>query len=455
MRPVILTLMSLALTAAPAAAGEAKTLDAALKEQADKILQYARDNHCKNVGVLKFLVRTGDGSLSDNAGPLNLALADRLTVALVLACPDEEVGVIRDANAVAAKIKRANHLDEDGRIELFSRNYPLAWGEIENMVRPDLFVTGIVALSPDLRETTIELQTFRKDGKLNANFSKFKVATSARTLIETGRPFLLTAKSNPELFNGAKGIDDEQANAPSADASNKLATGPASEVAAAFEKEAPVKVTLYYDNDEIPVKNGAVPEPSKDQKVWFKLENVSKDVCGVVIKVNGINTIYKEKLPDKDCHKWILNPGEVVVVRGFQMKLTLREDFVVLSALESQANEVKYGELAGLFQVTVFVSHAAPTKPETPALVMNEEQKAVAAIARGSLDVATIPPGNLRTLQSKLRKHVDDNMGSRGMVDSDRDNPKPHPVKEVTFKPNPPGPVMSYPIRYYSPKTVK
>jgi hypothetical protein len=86
---------------------------------------------------------------------------------------------------------------------------------------------------------------------------------------------------------------------------------------------------------------------------------------------------------------------------------------------------------------------------------MNEEQRAVAAIAKGSLDVAAIPPGNLRTLQSKLRKRVEDASGSRGMVDSDPDNPKPHLVEKVEFKPNPPGPVMSYPIRYYSPKASK
>ncbi len=454
MRTMMATLVGLALVAVPAAAGEPKKLDAALKEQAERILAFARDKHCKNVGVLKFLVRTGDGAPSDNVGPLNLALADRLTVALVLACPDEEIGILRDANAIAATIKKANHLDEDGRIQLFSRSYPLAWGEMEQTVRPDLFVTGIATLSPDLKETTVQLQCFRKDGKLTENFRNFTVATSARTLIETGRPFLLTKKSHPDLFDGAKGIDEEQADKPSTDVSHKFATGPAANVVAVLEKEAPVKVTLYYDNDEIPVKNGSVPEPTKDQKVWFKLENTSKDVCGVVLKVNGVNTIFKEKLPDKDCHKWILKPEAVTVVRGFQTNLAERRDFDVQSPAESRATEVKYGDFSGLFQVTVFVAHGE-AKPEAPALVLNDDQKAVAAIAKGSLDVASIPPGNLRTLQSKLRKRVDDAAGGKGMVDADPNNTKPHPVEKIDFKPNPAGPVMSYPIRYYSPKSPK
>src|SRR5258706_9889250 len=118
MKTLLATLGTLLLLSGAALAGETKSLDAAFKDQAAKILQYSRDHGCKNVGVLKFLVRTGDGPFSDNAGPLNLGLSDRLTVALVLACPDDEIGILRDANAQATKISGANHLDEEGRAKL-------------------------------------------------------------------------------------------------------------------------------------------------------------------------------------------------------------------------------------------------------------------------------------------------------------------------------------------------
>src|SRR5688572_22924437 len=104
MRMLLLSTCALAAALLAAADAAALELDEALKEKAPKVLELARKREAKNVGVLKFLVRKGDGPLSDNAGPLNLNLANRLAVALVLACPDEEVGIIGNANEVLAKV---------------------------------------------------------------------------------------------------------------------------------------------------------------------------------------------------------------------------------------------------------------------------------------------------------------------------------------------------------------
>src|SRR4051812_43906663 len=134
MKRFLLTTAAL-LLAMPAMAGEPRDLDSALKVQAAKMLDYARKHDAKNIAVLKFLVRTGDGPLSDNVGPLNLNLANRLTVALVLACPDEEIGIVGNANEVLAKTG-ASYLDEDGRTQCFrSRDFVLAWGNPEIKVR--------------------------------------------------------------------------------------------------------------------------------------------------------------------------------------------------------------------------------------------------------------------------------------------------------------------------------
>src|SRR5262245_50138196 len=98
-----LTIATVLLLAVPALAGEPRDLDSALKDQAAKLLDYARTRNAKNIGVLKFMVRTGDGPLSDNVGPLNLNLSNRLTVALVLACPDEVIGIVANGNEILAK----------------------------------------------------------------------------------------------------------------------------------------------------------------------------------------------------------------------------------------------------------------------------------------------------------------------------------------------------------------
>src|SRR5262245_36179904 len=93
-----LALAALALTAGPAPAVERDNHDAAQQKHAPEIIKYLRDHKYQNVGVLKFLVKQGD-AVPDNAGPLNLSVANRLEVALVLANPDEKLGIIERASA--------------------------------------------------------------------------------------------------------------------------------------------------------------------------------------------------------------------------------------------------------------------------------------------------------------------------------------------------------------------
>ena len=54
-----------------------------------------------------------------------------------------------------------------------------------------------------------------------------------------------------------------------------------------FETEAPVRVTVYYGDEAQPIKDGKVREPSEKDKVWFRLENVTDETYGVVLKVIG------------------------------------------------------------------------------------------------------------------------------------------------------------------------
>src|SRR3954469_24886197 len=85
------------------AAGE-ETLDAALLREAPRVLGYLKGQGYKNVGVLKFRVKKGEQPLSDRVGTLNLNLAARLEIALVLATDIKApLGIIHDASAVAAR----------------------------------------------------------------------------------------------------------------------------------------------------------------------------------------------------------------------------------------------------------------------------------------------------------------------------------------------------------------
>jgi len=457
-----LLLTGLALLAvAPARADEPRDLDAALKVQAGKILDYARKHNAKNITVLKFLVRTGDGPFDSNAGPLNNGLADRLSVALVLALPNDDIGVIRNAEEVLAK-SNANHLDKDGRAACFdAKGFLLAWGDPEIMVNPDLFITGTATLSKDLKKTTLRFQAFGNDCKLDESLDEVTVPTSARTLIDAGRSYLITPKSNPDMFKGARGRPKEDLDNVAADASQKfnadLNNNPSG------ERELPVRVTIYYGDEPVqPDKNGNIREPKDNEKtVRFKIENLSDDVHGVVLKVNGENSIFREKFDDKDCTKWLLAPRgkqignmrDTVVVSGYQVDDQERKDFNIQSTEVSKANEVRYGPLVGTFQVTVFRAKGDKPDPEPappPVVKVKEEQQSIAAISRGVLKIGKIQPGNLEALQAELRRREGERSTAtaRGLIGPAADS-KASPVEKIAFVPDPPIPVMSYRIRYY------
>src|SRR3954464_9649590 len=89
----------------------AASLDRELLAHAPRVLGYLGDHGYRNVGVLKFRIKKGDEPTRDHVGPLNLNLAGRLEIALVLANDFKApLGIIRGADAVAATLPGANHL---------------------------------------------------------------------------------------------------------------------------------------------------------------------------------------------------------------------------------------------------------------------------------------------------------------------------------------------------------
>src|SRR5262245_56572248 len=72
------------LTAAPAEEPKVESLDRTFLKQAPEVIRYLQKNDCKNVGVLKFRVKIGDAKATDSAGPINLAVANQLELALAV-----------------------------------------------------------------------------------------------------------------------------------------------------------------------------------------------------------------------------------------------------------------------------------------------------------------------------------------------------------------------------------
>jgi hypothetical protein len=354
------------------AAEEKDSLDSTLKKHAPEIIKHLREHKYQNVGVLKFVVKQGDRS-TDNAGPLNLSLANRLEVALVLANPDDKLGLIERASeaVVRARNRRANHLSPEGRAALF------------------------------------------------------------RTLAELGRSYHLKSRGPDESELLAQAVDQSRVIEDKKE-SNPLESG-----------KSPVELRILYNGTAVRPVNGVVPEPLKDDKVTFELINRSEERCGVVLKVNGENTLFREPYEASQCHKWILGPGEKVKVDGFQLGPKESKRFEVLSPEESEKDSVNYGSHAGTFSLVVF----RESKADGHVVTASHD---TAAISRGSLSPNGKKPGTLEALQAALRDKGSKSQaeGSRGILSAGESIDRP--IQYVSFKPDR-IPVLSATIRYYQP----
>jgi hypothetical protein len=463
----------LAALAPAARADEPKPpLDQALRDNAPKVLKKLADKKYKNIGVLKFLVDNGTGKPRDDVGPLNTSLADRLEVALVLSLPDESLGVVGNATkgVAASPTPGANHRTEEGRKEILGINkkyflVPWRTGKEDTGVKPDAFLTGVAVLSKDRRSLHVVVQVFDRadQGKELRTVDEFDAANDLRTLTESGITYstrgikdgTVLPSGSPELLAKATPPED----IPQPDDKPATLLEKAERALVDFEGS-PVKLEILYDDKPQHVQAaplgldqgnvllrvatpGAAP---KKQAVTFRLTNPSKtDTYGVVLKVNGQNTIHREQSAAYDCKKWILEPGDNIVIRGFQLDEDNDKAFEVLAPEVAAGRGVYYGDNAGTFSLDVFRSGK---EPEAVARLD------VAAVSRGMSKLTGQPKATtLKGFQDQLQEETGRDQKearSRGLV-TDQGRVGSHPVKQVTFIPTP-YPVVSATIRYYDPQ---
>jgi hypothetical protein len=447
---------------AVAAPAHAADLEGALLDRARGLVKHCQQKGYRTVGVLKFLGAKQGGGLSDNLGTVNTLLARRLEVALVLANdPRNPIDLIDDASAVAARTPGANHITPEGRLVLLGANYKLAWGNPNVRVTPDAFLTGLVHVSNDLKTLTVSFLCFdRATNKLDRvpGVADAVVPNRAAGLVELGESFTVRgafddgkveakAKPNGKDRNDApkeKPKNDPPADLPkdkdvfqqAKDVRDKAARHPAEDV------NAPVKLTVLYDGKPVPVKveggKAFVPEPATGQRVELVIiKDAAARQYGVVVKVNGENTLDKQRLPDGKCRMWILtDPGERVTISGYQLGTDRVETFRVLSAPESKAREVNYGADVGTVTVTVFPEGKEPA----PGLAEDAAEKAAVAAAR----LPAEPSKSFDSLKAKLLEDA-----NRGLIAEGA--PVEGKVQVVKFTPAA-TPVMTLTVIYYKAK---
>jgi hypothetical protein len=471
----------------------ADTLEQGLLKQAPEVMQYLKDKGYKNVGVLKFFAKEGK-DLNLNIGPLNYKAARMLQTALLLQEDSRDpIGLIRDASDEAVKLE-ADHHTPAGKEKLFAyKDYRLLWGE--EKVSADAFVSGVLVMQKDLRSMDVFLCVFDPQEPRPHLFPKFTAQTTGSALAESGRSFV----------RGLEALETVGANNPIPGAGNADPT--AAEKALAVENgtaqnplndpKAPVEILILYDGKKVTPrfndKNEAeIDEPEEGQHVSFVLRK--KDPApvryGVVLKLNGENTLFKEQLPGLQCRKWILDSEQPEVkVKGYNTSTTEAEAFAVLSRASGKPFEIKYGKDTGQISVEVYQEQPQDLpppggpggekpdgpkpdpkpdnpkpdnpkpdnpKPDDQKQVNLKEKEAeaedLAALLGGAAGIPSKPPANVKEAKAVVRKRgseIRGIKGNRGIVVPGGKNASP--VEVVNFKPAA-APVMAVTITYFRPR---
>jgi hypothetical protein len=502
-----LTALALGVLAAPAAADEKKaepaaapSLEEALASAARDVLKEARARKIKNVGTLKFVVTLGDVVERPNLGSLNYSLPDRLEVALILAQdpdtpPAQQIGVIKRCNATVAKTGAAglgnlNHRNKAGRAKFFElrkAGFQRGWGRDDQLdvpVNADLmFITGEAALSKDLRTLKITVQGFHNRPEKALEKEKLELITLAtvtaavepRLLSEVGVSYdgsrsPLRGKREEEVkkereepvVKAEKFVPREKDTTQQAD--DKVQDG------LKLLKTSPVKLEILLDGKAVePIRNPlkppadhvllAVPPIKEGQRLTFRLTNTDSSTLGVLLRVNGENTIFPDEDRDTEgyrCFKWVLSPkgqkGDMIEVKGFQTKDDSRNKFEVVSDEEAIKGGMRYTDATGTFQFEVYRSRQG----DGDALAMKDEDKrsgALTMIGRGGQALSRETRAvNLKALQEMLRKDanaVTDCRDGRSVVIKGAG--EKNEVERIGFNAFP-DPYVSVTIRYFTPK---
>ena len=376
----------------------ADRLDRKLNEEMPGVMKHLGDRGYRNVGVLRFRVKRGGKPARFDNAPLNGGLATRLENLLIIhGGPSEAkaIGVIRDAGPVAARQKVGSWSGSAAeRKKLFEIDYPLAWGK--KKVRADAFLTGLVEISADLKETTIEMTCLRPNRADDTRVARFALNTDRNLVRDLGYSYVLSASQREELTARRQGkqIDKFVVDAvaqgeekPADDRKPKPSQATPSQVAG-------IEVKMLVDGKARKIAPTAakgdgprwqVESPPPDRPIAFTLRNTTDKPLGVVLKLNGTSTIDEQTEAADNCRKWVVPPGKTFTIRGFYLfgknegadrdarndpkpgngpsrQKATRLPFKVLVGEEARNMKVDLGDRFGLIEIDVF----AEGKPEEP-----------------------------------------------------------------------------------------
>lgn len=448
----------------PVRADDPMTMTDRLLAEAPQIVKYLTDHHYQTVGVVKFSIKKGNQPASYNAGTLNTKMALRLEHALVMAnSGNQPLTILQDVTTEAFKSSSLTLATARGRRGLLDHSYPVSWGNDKK--QPDVLLTGDVLLSSDMKSATITIKAIERSKPEHLEVvSRLKdIKTDRELLASAGQSFVVSRKLS-------HGRSPDDAAAEDSAKRDKTGSDPLK------SPDDPIKIEIFYDGQPVTLAPDAAnpgelkanrsktqADVREGQTVTFKIANSGQSKIGVVLAINGRNTLFQEDLTQKktgECSKWILDPGETYTVNGFYMSNDGKSvfPFRVLSDAESAKVEMA-PEHKGVYSVFVFregtPSNDTALNIELARKVRQQSKSPHEAKEKLKRALHVKEDVNGRLVRDTSATHSAPatknakSLGSRGLVVAGNEATTGSQLKELQTKFDP-EPIMSVLVRYYA-----
>jgi hypothetical protein len=307
--------ISLAAMAVPS---QAEEVDKLLYRQARKLYETIAAKKAGVVGVLKFRAQKAVEPETFFAGPINIHMADMLESVLIAGRfnLDQNTKIVRNASLTASSAgQRLNYLNPVDRTKLFNLVYTEAEGQT---VTPDVFFTGLVKLDQKTHQTTVVIEAFDKEGQSIEEIVRFTADSDRNVLGDFGQAYILARRDVFARPDADGVIAAETQNAPWAGRISPASRSDSLAMLRMTLNSEPIPFELDPDGTSPGALRFTCREPLETDTVQFAIQNVTKDVrVACVLKVNGENTLFRERDAAVNCRKWIVGPGESKTIGGF------------------------------------------------------------------------------------------------------------------------------------------
>ncbi len=332
-------LLAVLLLASSWAPGHAENLDTSLGHLAHGLARAIDDAGLQRVGVPEFM--NGAGVLGGDTGAAGHYVAEKIEECLTNA-PGRRYAVVerRRLNTVLqeAKVQASGLTDEHTTLELVGSIKGLDCLIVGSLTRkgPALGVGAKVVRLPGAEVVIARSTQIPLDPDLLALFGANLVVPAQPGGAPPGRDLLIQAALQP----------------------------PANALQPQIDPQSPFAVEVIVNGKAKPLYQRAkdlLVGVSRGEVYQVRLTNRGPRKVGVALQIDGLNSIGARRDTASTCRKWVLRPGQILDVPGWQLSAEQARQFVFVATEESLAARQRFTDEVGL--ITAAFYREAGTQP--------------------------------------------------------------------------------------------